>query len=260
MRIRNHPRADSAFTLIELAVVVVIIAVLSVILIAGVRGYEARALRVSSANNLRSLGIAVTAYLGEHHGKFFPYRKNSPDGGVDWWFGRESAGSLGSGEGDRLVDGSFGPLGEYIENAGGVEVCPGVGAYMDIRKAKFEGASFGYGYNVHIGGGWTGRGNRLNLATTNHRASEIAVFATCAQVNTFQPPATPDNPMVEEFYGFDRRQKTIHFRFNRKALVLFANGGVKVVDPEEETMDNALESADVGRFSPVGSAMWLGID
>jgi len=42
--------------------------------------------------------------------------------------------------------------------------------------------------------------------------------------------------------------------------VLFANGGVKAVEPEEGTMDKALESADVGRFSPVGSTMWLGID
>lgn len=260
MRNRNKFAKFSGFTLIELAVVVVIISILSVILTAGVRGYKARALRASSANNLRTLGIVVTSYLGENHGKFFPYRKNSSDGGVEWWFGREAANSVGSGEGGRAVDSTVGPLGEYVENAGGVEVCPGLAQYASLRKEKFGGVSFGYGYNVHLGGGWSGRGNRLNLTTTKHRASDIAVFATCAQVNTFQPPASPDNPMVEEFYGFDRRQKTIHFRFNRKALVLFANGGVKAVEPEEETMDDTLESADVGRFSPVGSTKWLGID
>lgn len=251
-------RTQKGFTIVELLVVVVIVSVLAVVTIAGVQGARAKALQVSSANNLRSLGVATTNYLGEHHGKFFPYRSLAPGGGVEWWFGREGQG--GQGEGSREIDRGKGPLGEFVENAGGVEVCPGLGAYMDIRKAKFAGASFGYGYNVHIGGGWLGNGARLNLTTTKHRASEIAVFATCAQVNTFQPPASPDNPMVEEFYGFDRRQKTIHFRFNRKALVLFANGGVKAVEPEEETMDKALESADVGRFSPVGSTKWLGID
>jgi len=249
--------SNAGYTIVELMVVVVIIAVLALIATAGVNGYRQRALRVNSSANLRVLGTAALDYVAENNGRFFPYRRVVKGEGVQWWFGKETKGGS---EGKREIDRGLGPLGSYIEQAGGVEICPGLEAYADMRKAKFKGTSFGYGYNVHLGGGWLGNGARLNLVTTKHRASGIAVFATCAQVNTFQPPASPDNPMVEEFYGFDQRQKTIHFRFNRKALVLFANGGVKAVEPEEGTMDKALESADVGRFSPVGSTMWLGID
>lgn len=245
------------FTVIELAVCGVIVAVLATIVYAGVKSYRARALQAVSANSLRTLGNASLEYTAEHHGKFFPYRRWSPEGGVEWWFGREAG---GGGEGRRVIEREKGPLGEFFETAGGVEICPGIQQYTDIRKAKFEGSSFGYGYNVHLGGGWFGTGSRLNLVTTKHRSSEIVIFATCAQVNTFQPPATPDNPLVEEFYGFDSRQKTIHFRFNRKALLFFADGSVRPVDPDEKTMDTKMESADVGRFSPVGSTKWLGID
>ncbi len=254
MRVPNQ----RGFTIVELMVCGVIVAVLATILYAGIQGYRARALQAVSANSLRTLGNAALEYTAEHNGKFFPYRRWSPEGGVEWWFGREAGGA--GGEGDRVIEREKGPLGEFIESAGGVEICPGMQQYTDIRKAKFAGSSFGYGYNVHLGGGWFGNGPRLNLLTSKHRASDIAVFATCAQVNTFQPPATPDKPMVEEFYGFDRRQKTIHFRFNRKALLFFANGGVRAVEPDQGTMDTKMEDADVGRFSPVGSTKWLGID
>ena len=253
-----RPNKQNGFTIIELAVVVVILGLLALITLAGVQGIQSRALRVSSANNLRILGVATADYLGEHNGRFFPYRRWSPEGGVEWWFGRE-AGGVG-GEGDREIERNKGPLGPFIENAGGIATCPGLDQYLGLRKAKFEGAGFGYGYNVHLGGGWFGNKPRLNLSTTKHRSADIAVFATCAQVNTFQPPATPDNPMIEEFYGFDSRQKTIHFRFAKKALLLFANGSVREAEPEEGTMDSTLDGADVGRFSPVGSGKWLGVE
>ncbi|QQL45238.1 type II secretion system protein [Sulfuriroseicoccus oceanibius] len=257
MKSQRQHSISGGFTIVEMMVSLVIVGVLVLITLTALHRAKEQAIRTSSANNLRILGVAVADYLGEHNSRFFPYRSNSQKGGVQWWFGREPKGS--GGEGSRDIHTDEGPLGKYIKAAGGVDLCPGMGKYMDLRKAKFKGASFGYGYNVHIGGGWSGRGPRLNLAKTKFGSGEIAVFATCAQVNTFQGAATPENPMVEEFYGFDKSDKTIHFRFNRKALVLFANGSVQMVDPEEGTMDDTLESADVGRFSPVGSTKWLGI-
>lgn len=36
-------------------------------------------------------------------------------------------------------------------------------------------------------------------------------IATSAQVNTFQEQASANNPMIEEFYGIDDRETTVHF-------------------------------------------------
>ena len=53
------------------------------------------------------------------------------------------------------------------------------------------------------------------------RPGQIALFATCAQINTFQAPASAKKPMLEEFYFFNTTDcaNTIHFRHAGNAIV-----------------------------------------
>jgi hypothetical protein len=63
--------------------------------------------------------------------------------------------------------------------------------------------------------------------------------------------------MLEEFYGIDARERTVHFRHNGRAMVSFASGNAGFLEMDETTRDARMPSANVGRFAPVGSTRHL---
>ena len=63
--------------------------------------------------------------------------------------------------------------------------------------------------------------------------------------------------MLEEFYGVDAKEVTVHFRNNGKAMVSFASGNAGFLDMDESTRDPRMPKANVGRFAPVGSTTYL---
>ena len=68
-------RKPNGYTLVELLVVVAIIGILASILLPGlVRAREA-ARRVSCANNLRQLGMALRMYADEDNGRYPPLQR-----------------------------------------------------------------------------------------------------------------------------------------------------------------------------------------
>lgn len=83
------------------------------------------------------------------------------------------------------------------------------------------------------------------------------MFATSAQVNTFQAPASAKNPMIEEFYGLDDKEVTVHFRHNGKAMVAFADGSCGFLPMDPSTLDQRDPKALIGRFAPPGSKTYL---
>jgi hypothetical protein len=74
------------------------------------------------------------------------------------------------------------------------------------------------------------------------------VFATSAQVYPFREDA-----VIEEFYGIDQKEVTVHFRHNSQAMVAFANGAAGFLPMDPSTRDAKAPEANVGRFAPVGS-------
>ncbi len=243
------------FTLVELLVVIGLVAILASLGVV-VWGQAVQTGRqAASAGNLRQLSLAAILFANENNGRLFPYRQRIV-GGTAWWFGFETTGSSRKGEGERELDKTGSPLYPYLDQVGGVEICPGFLYDKSIWKPKYNGASFGYGYNVHLGGGWMGGGPVVALAS-QPEPSRVALFATCAQINTFQSPASPDNPLVEEFYGFDQREVTVHFRFGGQALVSFCDGHVRRMPMAPGTLDKRAPEAKVGRITPVGSFEYL---
>ena len=245
----------AAFTLMELLVVIAIIAILVSLALPIYQRARLSAWKAVSAHTLTQLGIGGASYRTDHDGQFWPYKQIGADG-TTWWFGFESFASSASGEGNRILDLTRGPLGPYAMASGGVKSDPAFMALGSRFKPKYANGTYGYGYNTLIGGGSLGTG-KLAVGMQFEHPDNIAVFATCAQVNNFQAPATPANPMVEEFFLIDNTQVTVHFRYGKKALVSMVDGSVREIPMDPTTRDARMPSANIGRFAPVGSKLYL---
>jgi len=250
--------SEKGFTLIELLAVITIVLVLSMVAAgAGWKVYESTSLAVS-ANNIRQMAAGGMSYLAEHNYVYWPWREDDAvTGEVKWWWGTESAASFASAEGTRDFDPSSGPLGAYIPK--GIRPDPSFAIGGSAFKPKFRNGYIGTGYNTLIGGGWKLDKDKPSLQSYWQLSdtAKVVVFFTSAQVNTFQKPATSKKPMLEEFYGIDGRERTVHFRHNGKAMVSFASGNAGFLEMDESTRDSRMPKANVGRFAPVGSTTYL---
>jgi prepilin-type N-terminal cleavage/methylation domain-containing protein/prepilin-type processing-associated H-X9-DG protein len=236
-----------AFTLLELLVVVTLISILAALSFAAFSKVRGLVQSAYCANSLRQLGAATQFYLVDHNHVFFNYSTSVP-GGRLWYFGFETSASLGEAEGSRSVDVTQSPIYPYVLNVGGVEVCPAFPYGQAIWKPKYQGASWGYGFNTFLSGV-----NSLTLAVP----SQVILFGDCAQINTFEPPASPKNPMLEEFYMVENTYTTIHFRHGAHANMLFVDGHVGQMLMYPGTLDTRLPSQNVGRITPLGSMLYL---
>lgn len=235
-----------AFTLVELLVAIAIIAILAALSLGAMGKMRSIGQKAVCANSLRQLGAATGLYLAENEQRFFAYTRTTSEG-VLWYFGLESSGGSKA-EGSRGLDETKGPLYPYVQQAGGVQVCPSFPYGSALWKPKFKGASWGYGFNVALS----------NVsALTVERPSRIILFGDCAQVNTFQPPASAKKPLIEEFYIIDSSSRTIHFRHSENANVLFLDGHVQPMKMYPGTQDTRLKEANIGRITAQGSTEYL---
>lgn len=247
-----------AFTLIELLVAVAIVAILAGISLPAISRAKVAAARAISAHSLSQLIGSGRLYLTDHNNTFWPYEQATA-AGEQWWFGFETWHSESMPEGERTCDYSQGPLGPYAISSGGVKTDPAFLQYSPRLKPKYQNGNYGYGYNTVLAADANGYPRNAMQVTL---PSEMVVFATCAQVNTFEAPASPANPMIEEFYMINDTENTAHFRHGGDALAAFLDGSVRALsmagDMEPGSQDMRIPSANIGRFktSYVRQAGW----
>ena len=242
-------RPPNAFTLIEALVVVAVIGLIASFLLPALAQAKASAKRIHCVSNVRQLGLAAMAYWDDNEQLTFPYFVGRDLHGATYWFGWLASGA----EGTRRLDQRQGPLGPYI-GSGSVELCPEFDYQHPLYKPKAKGASAGFGYNLHLSPNGAAP---LGEAMTSRRISQIrnpsalALFADAAQINDFQAPAAPDNPLIEEFYYISDGGSSYangHFRHSNRANSVFIDGHVEAVERSPETTDLRLPEADIARL------------
>lgn len=231
-----------AFSLVELLVVVAIIMVLASLLLPTLARGKQSAERIRCVNNLRQLGLATHLYWDENGGNCFRFGGTSTNGGQLYWFGWIQNGE----EGNRAFDASQGALYPYLRGRG-IELCPSFRYDNSRLKLKATGATFGYGYNLSL----SAPPNRspVNLGQVL-RPEAKALLADAAQINTWQAPASPNNPLLEEWYFIDTstNQPNGHFRHHGKAEVQFCDGHAGLEKMAADSLDLRLPSELVGRL------------
>jgi prepilin-type N-terminal cleavage/methylation domain-containing protein len=240
------------FTLVELLACIAILAVLGAIgFVSAKQAYVSSSLAVS-ANNIRQLAAGGMAYLGDNNYTFWPYVEDGA--GRTWWYGFETLASWSSPDGQRNFDPTKGPLANYVPK--GFRPDPSFALGGKAFKPKYRNGYIGIGYNTLLGGGFMGTG-ALMRQTAVSDPSQVVVFFTSAQIETFTKPASLRNPMIEEFYGINEREATAHFRHRGMAMVSFASGNAGFLPMDESTRDRRSPKANIGRFAPRGSKKFL---
>jgi prepilin-type processing-associated H-X9-DG protein len=129
-----------------------------------------------------------------------------------------------------------------------VEICPALDYLSPSFKLKATGAAFGYGYNLSLSPHGRAPVKLLEVI----RPSDTVLLADAGQINDFQPPASPDRPMLEEFYyvSTSSSERTAHFRHQPAANVVFCDGHVGGERPLPGSIDPRMPECFVGRLSP----------
>jgi len=244
-----------AFTLIEMLVVIVVIAILAAMLLPALAKARLSAQRADCANNLRELGLATEIYLGDNAGKFFFRSFPSTTTGQQWWFGWLQGSAVP--EGQRAFDLSTGALFPYLHGSD-VRLCPSPVWNSPQFKTKGTNVVFSYGCNAYLCAQYTVQNQTPVNANKILRPAQTALFADAAQVNTFQAPASATHPMFEEFYYEDletnysnaNNQPNGHFRHSQRANVVFCDGHVGLEKPVAGSFDKRLPNQFIGQLRP----------
>ena len=216
-----------AFTLIELLVVVSIIALLVGILLPALGTSRKTAQRVICGSNLRQMTTALLSYLNDNRESMFPARETVAGLGDRWWFGFEAQGGP-TAEGQRILDRTRGRLFRYYETPDSVEICPSFATQSPRYKPKFATNWTTYGPAEKFMNGAAGPVTLRQIL----EPSRSLALGDSAQFNAFQAPASPANPMFEQWHYINRTGQHVHYVHGRTANAGMFDGHVALLEPD----------------------------
>lgn len=246
-------RGRAAFTLIELLVVVIIIAVLAALLMPVIQEAKQRSFAARSSSNLRQLVLANIAHAAD---KGFYAPADDRSNNRRWHGARKNA--------EGKFDPSQGFLAPYLGKSRKVTPDP---LFTNMLKGKrsFEEGTGGYGYNAaYIGGrptwAWNADGTRVSARPAQvERPASTVMFATTAFA---LDDGVQEYPYAEPpFWDFGdgptsfRPSPTVHFRFNRQAIVGWCDGHISLEtkvkrDVGENPFGGDPDAHNLGWFGP----------
>ena len=235
---------QNGFTMIELLVVIALVTILAGLVLPALARSKASAQRIKCVSNLRQLGLATQLYWDDNGGNCFSYGGWATNGGQLYWFGWIGSGA----EGQRSFDARQGDLYPYLQGRG-VELCPAFNYASSEVKLKATDAAYGYGYNLALSA--MPRQPPVNISRIREPAL-LALMGDAAQINTWQAPASPSNPMLEEWYYIDSstNQPNGHFRHQQRANVVFCDGHTASERMLSGSLDRRLPNQFVGCLRP----------
>lgn len=224
------PHVRRGFTLVELAVVLVIVAALAAMAVQGYRGARLRAHQAVSMNNLRSLVQANLLYAADH-GTYVP--ATEPRNRIRWHGARASAGGK--------FDPTKGFLSDYLGQSRRVGICPEFRRHLS-GPGSWEDGSGGYGYNAVYIGGTPQDPFRPNRPVNVHHPERTIMFATTALAKSKglqeYPFADPPHWVDPNGQLRGKLQPTVHFRFSGKALIAWCDGHITLETPADTAATN----------------------
>ena len=230
------------FTLVELLVVIAITAILAALLLPALGRSRQSAQSAKCVSNLRQFCLAAHMYWEDNSGLTFAYGGIATNNGKIYWFGW-----IGNGpEKTRPFDPTPGALHPYM--GAGVDLCPSFDYSSSQFKLKAAVPTCDYGYNLSLSPIGQSPANMKNFG----QPSILALLADAAQVNTFEAPASVQNPMFEEWYYIndDPSQPNGQFRHDQRANAVFCDGHAARQAMVPGTLDQRLPRQQIGWLSP----------
>jgi prepilin-type N-terminal cleavage/methylation domain-containing protein/prepilin-type processing-associated H-X9-DG protein len=241
---------SSAFTLIEVLVVIGVIALLLSILLPSLSAARQRAKAVTCRSNIRQLAIANQQYANSNQDRYCPGAADFLANRHRWHGTRERV--------DLALTPEHGPLSPYLGLDGAIRQCPEFPSIqLASENAGFERGNGGYGYNnAFIGvkirafgsGEFTVATDRLGAMVGQvHKPAETMMFTDTAFASNELIEYSFAEPRYHPQYPTNRAVPSIHFRHRRETNVAWCDGHV---DAHKLTLtdDNELYPLQPRRF------------
>jgi prepilin-type N-terminal cleavage/methylation domain-containing protein/prepilin-type processing-associated H-X9-DG protein len=235
-------REKEGFTLVEMLVVIAVIAILAALLLRVLGRSKESAKSAKCISNLREFALSAQMYWNDNNGQTFAYGGILTNNGEIYWFGWIGGGP----EETRPFDPTQGALFPYMGT--GVDLCPSFDYSSSQFKLKASVPTCDYGYNLSLSPSLQSPVNMKNV----RQPSAVALMADAAQVNTFESPASAENPMFEEWYYIndDPAQPNGQFRHDQRANAVFCDGHTAREAMVPGTLDQRLPNQLIGWLLP----------
>ncbi|MEM1058243.1 MAG: prepilin-type N-terminal cleavage/methylation domain-containing protein [Verrucomicrobiota bacterium] len=245
----RRQRRSAAFTLVELLVVIVVLAVLITLSLMAMGQVLTSAATTHAQNNLRQLAVANLAYAADH-GTYCPAQ--SRDNNTRWHGSRSGS--------SEAWDPHGGYLAPYMRDGHYLQLCPLLEGHENTPT--FEEGAGGYGYNAaYIGGRLNPANGRWDYSTPNRPSgvpnpSQTIMFTTTAFARAGGVQEYPYSEPPMEAGGRFALQPSTHFRAsNDRAVVAWCDGRVSLEERNDSSGPDYYggnsEEAEVGWFGPM---------